>query len=147
MSIFTILLMMIPFMESMLLLAFSVLLLALYTCLWLIQTINLAYGMITFLIYITGMLVLFSYVLAMTPNFINSNNKYLLTIFLLTFMMNNNDKLKLVPQKSDMNMDLTSILMKESSYLYFLVIIFLLMVMIAVSCICFKSGAPLRKNY
>nr|YP_009378348.1 NADH dehydrogenase subunit 6 [Solemya velesiana]ARH10780.1 NADH dehydrogenase subunit 6 [Solemya velesiana] len=130
--------------------------LSMFSCLLVGFEFSSWYGYIMFLIYVGGLLVMFSYVAALSPNNFFSGVKNLilfissffvfLTVFFSFFFMNNMKLLNLNLENYEYKESITGILICSSynvGILIFLGIV-LLLALVAVVKICFQQQAPLR---
>lgn len=77
-----------PFINTPLIMILTLLIIALYSCIWIVLYVSIIYAIITFLVYITGMLVIFTFMLVITPNFV-TRFSYWWLILLLTMAIPN----------------------------------------------------------
>jgi len=135
----------VPFLERILILLLILFAVSLSSIFYLWAFSGPIYSIATFLIYITGILVLFSYVLVIHPNYINNRSpKYLVYIPSALFLI---ERPQRSASKSSIDLDLAYTFLDTRVTLYFLLVFLLLFVLVAVAVVCFKAGTPLRKYF
>jgi len=135
----------VPFLERILILLLILFAVSLSSILYLWSFSGPIYSIVTFLIYITGMLVLFSYVLVINPNYINKwSPKYLVCIPSALYLTESPQR---SASKSSIDLDLAYTFLDTRITLYFLLVFLLLFALVAVAVVCFKAGTPLRKSF
>ena len=130
-----------PFINTPLIIILTLLIIALYSCLWIVLYVSIIYAIITFLVYITGMLVIFTFILVITPNFV-TRFSYWWIILLLAMQFQTE---LIYSFKSNPEYDLTAIF--KNFPVFFLMVYLLLQCIVVVSNVCFKPGQPLRSGY
>lgn len=110
--------------------------------------INSWYAFITFLIYVTGLLVIFGYFLALRPNSHQPLKKPFKRFFLII-------ALRIIPVikyiqlptfRIKIESDVTQIIYMENSPIYLIIVVLLLLMLLIVVSLTYKSPSPLR-NY
>lgn len=110
--------------------------------------INSWYAFITFLIYVTGLLVIFGYFLALRPNSYQPLKKPLKRFFLITALraIPLINYIQLPTFNIKIELDVTQIIYMENSPIYLLMVVVLLLILLIVVSLTYKSPSPLR-NY
>jgi hypothetical protein len=145
-TLFIVFSLLIPFIERILVLLFILLVISLTSIMYLWSFSGPIYSIVTFLIYITGILVLFSYVLVINPNFINSwSPKFLILLVPSALYISENPSTS--ASKSSIDLDLAYTFLDTRVTLYFGLVFLLLFALVAVAVVCFKAGTPLRKSF
>lgn len=109
---------------------------------------NSWFAFILFLIYITGLLVIFGYFLSLRPNIIQTTKKcskaYL--IIIITILLTTKSKIFGLPSiKLDYDLDISSLINIQNISIYWFITIILLIILLIVVSLTFKSPTPLRK--
>lgn len=135
-----------PLINNRLFLLFTVFLRSFVLVLWVGVNIRTPFATVTFLVYISGLLVVFSYLIAINPNFLykqpSIKNFFLLANFLLFGA--NKDLVLTNPVNVNPRERLAYMFNHRSIGLYIRVAIFLLICLVGVVSICYKSPKPLR---
>ena len=102
------------------------------------------YGLITFLIYVTGMLVLFSYILRIFPNFIVGTQGFVI-IGLPCLYIYNSGIFFLDPPFIEQSI-ITTMVAGSNFPVFLLLVVVLLFSLVVVTALCFKGRRPLRSR-
>jgi len=144
--IISLLILITPLIESIITLGGIIILAPLLRTIIIAKMINSWFAIILFLIYISGLLVLFGYIIAISPNPKRFNKKliiYIILGFRICFFQNK--KIFFFP-KSNLNYEneVFFLFQKFNLPVYWLITIILLITLVIVVYICFKSQKPLR---
>jgi len=135
-----------PLIESIITLGGIIILAPLLRTIIIAKIINSWFAIILFLIYIRGLLVLFGYIMAISPN-PKSFNKKLISFIILGFSLSylHNKKIFFF-SKNNLNYEneVFFIFQKFNLPVYWLITLILLITLVIVVYICFKSQKPLR---
>lgn len=132
-----------PFVKNPLGLLLLVFVTSLRSILFICSFFGTVYGLITFLIYVTGILVLFSYILSIFPNFmLGIHGRNLIWIrfpcfFFLDFTFDS-------PFAEESNV--ATMVLGFNYLLFILLVIVLLFSLVVVSVLSYKGGRPLRSR-
>nr|AJP00041.1 NADH dehydrogenase subunit 6 [Bugula neritina] len=145
-SMMSLLILITPLMESIITLGGMMILTPLLSTIIIAKMINSWFAMILFLIYISGLLVLFGYMMAMSPNPKSFNKNLMIYIILGFSMCSFQEKKSFFFPKSNLNYEneVFFLFQKFNLPVYWLMTINLLITLVMVVYICFKSQKPLR---
>lgn len=136
-----------PILERIMAMGGIVMAMALLSTLMINLTLNSWFSLILFLIYITGLLVMFGYLLAITPNVRFVGLRKFSSLFILVFVLTIMSVIKTVHRPDNKNkFDIEVVVMYKGINLivYWIIAVVLLIALILVVAICFKSPSPLR---
>lgn len=108
------------------------------------KLINSWFAFITFLIYISGLLVLFGYIMAMRPNSRRFKGRFRLSVVVCGVLLMTGNLLVLPRVSMSFEWGVLKIFSNFNACIYWVMAIVLLIGLIMVVSICFKSPAPLR---
>lgn len=137
-----------PLLNTVLSVASLLMLAALFSTLMVATIIGSWFSFILFLIYITGILVLFGYILAISSNVYTIKSNYLKSFFILTFaaIIMNPTNTKITQKSVNRRFELTVTKLFEglNIVIYWNIALVLLAALIIVVAICYNSPKPLR---
>lgn len=137
-----------PLLNTVLSVASLLMLAALFSTLMVATIIGSWFSFILFLIYITGILVLFGYILAISSNVYTIKSNYLKSFFILTFaaIIMNPTNTKITQKSVNRRFELTVTKLFEglNIVIYWNMALVLLAALIIVVAICYNSPKPLR---
>jgi len=106
------------------------------------------YSFILFLIYITGLLVIFAYLIAIRPNSYQSAPRCIFAtciwIFITSIVINNSITLNINKPSISIEKIISNIFAHNNTRVYWFIAIILLLALLIVVSLCYKSPNPLR---